>query len=694
VSELNFRPERPMFWLMPRDPASRFAFLVIAAGLGVVAAEALSGAFAGIELSLSLVLLTAMVVVSELVQLRLPTQRGDLVITASNLFTVALVGLHGPGPALVALAAASVVYDGIHRRRPIAAAFNAAQLATSIAAGAWVMSALSGLPHQTALGAADVGALAAGAMTLVALNHVLASTVGALAMGVPIRTTIFSDTRQGVAADVALVCFAPVVMLIAVNAAVFLPLLLLPLGSLVHSAHEADRRRLDSLHDPLTGLPNRLMFARHIEQELARLRHSGGTFAVLMLDLDRFKEINDALGHTKGDAVLCAVGERLRSLAADECAARLGGDEFALVLGGDPSPHDALRLGQRVREALAEPVEVDGMRLITGASIGVAMGLDEHADVATMLRRADVAMYSAKDDGGGARLYERGSDPNTPERLALVAELRDAIPGGELVLHFQPKVALDDGRLEGVEALVRWQHPERGLLAPGAFLPLVERSDLMRPLSAEVLDQALRQLADWRGRGLDMTVAINLSAATLHDHGLAREIASRLRRFDVPPDRLQVEITESSLMRDPQRAGEVLEELADHGVRIAIDDFGTGWSSLVWLKRLPVHAIKVDRSFVGDMVDRPSDAAIVESTINLGHTLGLQVIAEGVETPETLQRLRSFGCDVAQGYLMCRPVPAEELEGWLASRPSWLPRSSPSPATGSAPRSSPLRSAS
>jgi diguanylate cyclase len=265
-------------------------------------------------------------------------------------------------------------------------------------------------------------------------------------------------------------------------------------------------------------------------------------------------------------------------------------------------------------------------------------------------------------------MYDAGSDPNTPERLALATELREGIARGELVLHYQPKVSATDGRVDGVEALVRWQHPTRGLIFPGDFLELAERNDLMRPLTMNVLEQALRQVAEWRDQGIDLHVAVNLSAETLLDLRLGSEVAGLLQRFAIPACNLQLELTESSLMRDPQRSEEVLEELSASGVRIAIDDFGTGWSSLVWLKRLPVQVLKIDRSFIGDMLDRPSDAAIVESTINLGRTLGLVVVAEGVETEEALERLRDYGCDVVQGYLIRRPQPAEELLPWLRER--------------------------
>ena len=638
---------------MPRDPAIRFASAIVVLGAAVLGAEAAAGRFSGIELTWSLPVLLAFVFLAETVELKVPMQRGDARVSSSTLFVFAMLVIHGAGPAILAYVAVSVVNDVAFRRlQPIKVAFNAAQLAVATAAAGWVYGAVPNV----------AGAVLAGA-TLLVTNHLLSTTVASLAMGISVRTALVRDTLRPMAIDATLLSFSPIVIVLADTHGLLLPLLLLPLWSITSSAREADRRRRDALHDPLTDLPNRRLFARQVDQEL-KLARDDRRCAVLLLDLARFKDINDTLGHRKGDEVLCSVAQRLRaSLRGDDALARLNGDEFGVLVDGQ----DPAAAARRLRRVFDEPFLVGDLRLALGCTVGVATSLPGD-DADAILRRADVAMYDAKETGAGVAVYDEAKDPNTPELLALAAELRDGIARGELCLHYQPKVGTADGRLAGVEALVRWQHPERGLLMPGAFLPLAERSGLMRPLTMAVLELAVGQAAAWRADGIDLHVAVNLSAETLLDHGLTEAVEELLARFELPTRCLQLELTESTLMRDPQRSAEILEHLAASGVRIAIDDFGTGWSSLVWLKRLPVHAIKIDRSFVGDMLDSPSDAAIVESTINLGRTLGLDVVAEGVETDETLAALRASGCDVVQGYLICRPKPADDVTAWMLER--------------------------
>lgn len=420
-----------------------------------------------------------------------------------------------------------------------------------------------------------------------------------------------------------------------------------------------------ALHDALTGLPNRTLFLRHLREAIERTQ-PGHRVAVMIMDLDRFKEINDTLGHHFGDRLLQQIGPRLAHVLRDgDLMARLGGDEFGVVLPDLPDEAAAVRVAERLLEELERPLTVEGLALDVTGSIGIAIHPVHSDDVEALLRCADVAMYAAKDAGGGFEVYRASLDQHSPQRLTLVSQVRPGIENGEFVLHYQPKLRLADGRATGVEALVRWEHPERGLIPPDAFIPLVEQTVLLRPLTHHVLEQAMQQWHAWARRGLQVGVAVNLSARSLLDTELPEHVAGLLDRWDMPARFLTLELTESFLMADSTRSIGVMAELSDVGVRLSIDDFGTGYSSLSYLKRLPLDEIKVDRSFVMNMQRDPNDAMIVRATVELGKNLGLQVVAEGVEDPDTLQELTELGCDLAQGYLISRPVPAAEVTRYL-----------------------------
>ena len=431
---------------------------------------------------------------------------------------------------------------------------------------------------------------------------------------------------------------------------------------------QMDEIEYRALYDELTALPNRALFRDRAHQAVAIARRERGTASVLLFDVDRFREINDALGHEAGDFLLRELGTRLREvLRESDTLARLGGDEYGVLLPTS-SVEEAVLLASRVHEALEAPFTLRGVPLEVATSVGVANYPEHGEDVDELLQHADVAMYVAKDAHLGTAVYDDELDTNDAARLALAGELRRAIEQGELVVHYQPKADLSTGRIVGAEALARWQHPERGLLSSNEFVPIAERTGLIKPLSLYVVRSALEQCRAWSAAGLDLGVAVNLTIPDLLDLELPDRIAELLEETGVAPDRLELEITESTILADPFRVRQVLTQLNEMGLRLAIDDFGTGYSSLAYLKRLPVQTIKIDRSFVTGMCEDPSDATIVRSTIDLGRNLGLAIVAEGVETRETWNALRGLGCSLAQGYLIGRAMPADELALLLAER--------------------------
>jgi diguanylate cyclase (GGDEF)-like protein len=426
----------------------------------------------------------------------------------------------------------------------------------------------------------------------------------------------------------------------------------------------AETRRQAST-DELTGLPNRRWFDNELRHAIEHAREEGDVLALLVIDLDHFKELNDTLGHHAGDRVLAQLGPRIRSaLRAGDQVARLGGDEFAVLLPGADAAQGA---GERIAAALSERFSVEDIELQIAASIGIALFPEHGDDAETLLQRADVAMYQAKHRRTGTEFYARERDLHTRERLQLIGELRDAVSSDLLTLHFQPKLDLGRNRIVGVEALVRWPHPTRGMLPPDEFIALAEQTGVIGPLTELVIRKALRQAADWDRRGIALTMAVNVSATNLLEDGWTEDVLAALERHAVRPDRFVVEITEDVLMTDPDRSLTALGALSAAGVRVALDDFGTGYSSLSYLKRLPVDELKIDRSFVFEMGTDPADAAIVQTAIDLGRRLGIGVAAEGVEDEATLRRLTDFGAMTAQGFHIARPMPAADLEAWLAA---------------------------
>ena len=444
-----------------------------------------------------------------------------------------------------------------------------------------------------------------------------------------------------------------------------------------------DRLRYEATHDPLTGLPNRAMFQQHVLAALEGRAESDG-FAVVLLDLNGFKDVNDTLGHASGDTMLREVARRLvASVPAGTLVARLGGDEVALLLVSVEPGEGGETGARRVQRALSSPVVLDSIELEVRASVGVACFPEHGTEGSLLVQRADIAMYAAKEARVPLLVYDAEFDRSSPRRLALVSELRTAIKSGQLIVHYQPKVALDSGAVVGVEALLRWIHPTQGLIRPDEFVPMAESTGLIVAMTSWVLRSALTDCARLRTQGRDLGVAVNVSPRGLLAPGFSHEVAALLAETGVPAKALTLEITESSVMSDPAKALLVLNELHAVGVQLSIDDFGTGYSSLAYLQRLPVHEVKIDKSFVLDLATDQNNVAIVRAILDLAHNLELRVVAEGVEGQRSLEILTQLGCDSVQGYLVSRPLPFAVLESWLAQADAEPSRGG---AAGSAPR--------
>lgn len=424
-----------------------------------------------------------------------------------------------------------------------------------------------------------------------------------------------------------------------------------------------------SLHDALTGLPNRVLFIRRIGEVLAQASTDRSATALLLIDLDRFQEVNDTLGHHCGDRLLMQIGARLSGeLGAGRTVARLGGDEFAVLLPDVSDLPTAMEIAWRLRAALMRTFDLEGVELEIEGSIGVVLAGLHGDDAITLMQRSDVAMYVAKGQGKGVSAYDSGADRHTPQRLALLGQLRRGLERGELFLQYQPKLEVASNTVVGVEALVRWQHPERGLVRPDEFVPIAEHTGLIGALTRAVLHLALAQVRAWMDLGRHMPIAVNISARNLADDQFAVQVSEMLAQHRVPASMLSLEITESAMMLEPQRARLVVDQLDTLGIRISLDDFGAGYTSLTQLKSLPISELKIDKSFVMTMHSDRSNALIVRSVIELGHNLGMRIVAEGVETADALKILDGFRCDLVQGFHVCRPQSAEALTNWLAGR--------------------------
>jgi diguanylate cyclase (GGDEF)-like protein len=654
------------------DPLHTYVSVIIAigaiCGLGIV----LDGA-GDLDLALTpeIALFAVCALIGDFLPLKVFTRGAEGEITTSTCFAFAALLAGGPIAALIALVVANVIVDIQRRKEPLKFAFNIAQYAMSVAAAGIVLKLTTGMPRADAphmLPSDLLGVMLAVAAFFI-VNSVVVSAVIAFVQRTRVLRYLVRDLFHQIATGGLLLGMAPVVLL---AADFFLPaiaLLFLPLYAVHRGGRDAIAKQHQALHDALTGLPNRELFRDRIDQAVNASRRSGETAVVMIMDLDHFKEINDTLGHHMGDLLLQEVSRRLRrALRESDTVARLGGDEFGVLLPRVDNDGDAATVAQNLLVHLREPFVLEGMRLEIDASIGIAMHPLHGEDNETLQQRADIAMYSAKQSGRGFAIFEPELDRHSPRRLALAGGMRQAINEGQIQLYYQPKAELRTGRIMGAEALARWDHPEFGIVGPSEFVPIAEQTGLITPLTSWVLDAAISQVRKWKDAGLELSVAVNLSARSFLDTQLAVELPRLLAKHDVEAELLELEITESMLMTDPARAEATLTRLSRIGLTLSVDDFGTGYSSLANLKRLPVDVIKIDKSFVMEMAVDASDAAIVRSTIDLAHNLGLRVVAEGVESEDAWRHLETLGCDFAQGYYLSRPLPAEAATRMIRER--------------------------
>jgi diguanylate cyclase (GGDEF)-like protein len=662
----------------PPGPFSRTVFAVLlwsctlAGGAVLVWSAARMVAADSVAQPAALLALTALVIFGELRPVVTSRSYGEG-ITPSIAFTFAIMFLWGPWPAVLAQAIASVVADVTTGKVWWRTMVNPAQYAIAFALAWGALDAYGyragpGAIHHVSAG--DLAPMALAWAVYFLANNLIVSALLAAYAGERFRDVFGEDFGYLLFSNFSVLVISPLVAVAVQTSVWWLPLLLPPLFAVYRTSAMSLEKEHQANHDALTGLPNRKYLLEALDRALGEVP-AGRRVSLFLLDLDRFKEVNDTLGHQTGDHLLEHVAGRIRgALRPEDVVARLGGDEFAVLLPAVPDAAAATEVALRIQAALAEPFRFEGVLLELEASVGIALYPDHGADVQQLQRSADVAMYLAKEERSGVEVYAADKDRNSTTRLGLLGSLRQGIDGGQLELHYQPKVALATGAVVGVEALVRWRHPHRGLIFPDEFVPLAEHSGLMHRLTAYVVDSALEQAARWWSVGLEIPVAVNVSARDLHASALAETIAAGLARHQLPASALRLELTERVLMSDPNRVGDTLASMERLGVRLSLDDFGTGYSSLVLLQRLPVSEIKVDRSFVKRLTTTPDDAKIVRSIVDLAHALGIEAVAEGVETEQVWDLLEDLGCDSAQGWYVSRPLPAERATEWLLRHPS------------------------
>jgi diguanylate cyclase (GGDEF)-like protein len=662
----------------PRDTVPRvgsplwiYMTAVTAAGCAVVALALVSLA-PRLPTLLSQPLLPAIAALSVIGELRpivtpgkSPPDSGD----ASLTFCFAALLYWGfPVAALVRLVT-SLVTAVIGRRAVFRTAFNTAQYTLSLGA-AWLVLLVAGI-HPRPLApweptGRELGAVGLAAVAYFVANFVLVTVAVALHSRASVRATLRKELPYQAFVNLVLLSAAPLVVVVMSRSVLLVFLFLLPLAAIYANAAVSLKREYEARHDELTGLPNRALLFAKTSEALAEAARTGGRVGFLLLDLDRFKVVNDTLGHLAGDRVLKVIAYRLaHGVRPGDLVARLGGDEFAVLLPAAKPGSTAREVALRLRAALAEPIAVEGMTFQIETSVGVAFYPEDAPGVELLVQRADVAMYLAKERHTGVEAYSRGADRHSGARLGLLGDLRRGLDRGELELHYQPKVFLPEGGTCGMEALVRWRHPQRGLVLPGEFIPAAEQSPLMAELTAFVVEAALAQAAQWRQDGLPVPVCLNLTARDLLDSGLADLIGGGLAKHGLAPGDVMLEINEGVLAGEPAPAVATVGALAALGVPISLDDFGTASSSVLRLKRLPVSEVKVDASFITRLLDAADNELIVRSLVGLVRALGIRSVAEGVETTEVAAALADMGCDAAQGWCFSQPLDTAAATKWL-----------------------------
>jgi diguanylate cyclase (GGDEF)-like protein len=657
---------RPSFRRASLFTAFWYPSVIVGLGLLVLALYQVSNSdLAGI--GAPLIMTAVLLVLLELRPLVQGSGHDPQGVVMSTAFSMAILFLWGPWPAVLVVSIASLMADLRVRKTAWKCVFNIGQYNVSIAAG-WLVMRLAGrassLNHPLGRTTGWDLAWMLGACIAYFLTNLLLVS-GALAWMSSFWEQVGADLLHYTATTFSVLALSPLVVVVADTEWELLPLLLIPLVLVFKMAQMSLEREHQAGHDPLTGLPNRVLLQEYLAAELARSKRDGRPFGLLLIDLDHFKEVNDTLGHHVGDQLLVHFAARLsNAVRPGDHLARLGGDEFAVIVP-DADETAVLGVAERIRASLANPVALEGMMLEIEASIGVAMHPEHGYFAEDLLRLSDVAMYIAKESRSGVATYSAHQDRNSADRLTLLSELRQALEEGALTLQYQPKVSLADYSLMGVEALIRWQHPQRGFIPPDEFIPLAERSGIMHLLTDRVVSMALAQLAVWREQGLTVPVAVNVSLADLLGGRLADLVLNGLREHALPTGMLQLEITERVVAQQTDELNSMLLDLETMGVTLSLDDFGTGYSSLLRLQSLPVSEIKIDRAFVSRLSESASTVGIVRAIVDLAHALGMPAIAEGVETEAEWQALRDLGCDGAQGWHIAAPMSAEQATDWL-----------------------------
>jgi diguanylate cyclase (GGDEF)-like protein len=576
-------------------------------------------------------------------------------------------------PLAALMRALSVLLGSFSRRSsPQRAAFNAATSILSLAAADAVLRAF-GHRHTPKMpwvpGGADLWQILLAAAAYFVVNFMLVGIAVALHAREPIARTLRANLPYQGLVHVVLLCTAPLVaVVIGTQSPMLVALFAVPLAASYVSAAIAAERQHQAQHDELTGLANRKLLMSRLASTLAAATSSGTNAGLLVLDLDHaLKEVNDTLGHAVGDRLLRLVADRLKhSIRPGDLVARLGGDEFAVLLPSIREAAVAREVATRLRAAVAEPIRLEGMSFVIQVSIGIAMFPADATADELLLQHADVAMYLAKQRRSGVERYVADLDRNSPARLALFGELRRGLDRSEFELHYQPVLHLADRRVLGMEALLRWHHPVRGMLPPGDFIPVVQQSYLMREVTAFVIDAALTEAVRWRSAGVGVPVSLNVSGRDLLGNALVDLVQQGLARHSLPADALLLEIDERVLTSEPGASAAAAEALAGLGVGLSLDDFGTGFSSLVRLRRLPVKEIKIDSSFVGRLLESRDDEVVVKTIVDLAAALGIRSVAEGVESAEVAAALVAMGCDAGQGWYFGKPMNAASAAAWLA----------------------------